>query len=598
MHTKRAAERALPGDLDTSFNSTGEVHRPFSGAGLGASAHQDRVCLTSRRNIGSDNAVFNVWVTGMDGQLLKQLEARFSAAGLPGYARAVELPNGQFLVYGRDDHNPGGGGRVSQVALALYDSNRQLVDTFGTKGVLLLDAGGEAAALALPVDVALVPRKDSNEVDFIVACYRYVWKVTSGGKLDDGFGDSGRIDFYLGPQSSTRASSVTVLRNGKIMLAGALRQSSNGDHHACVRRVDQTGKPDDSFAIYVDSGPGDPLDIGLLELSNGKLLVYYKSPMTYCSMRVLNADGSVDTGFDSEMLQWPKTGDRPDGFLSRWVGAINGKDGAVFLIGETPDGMIMASVTAAGKPDTAFAPSGYKRLGTAYIVESFAHFQPDNKVVVSQHRSMNFPGGTGQPFFYRYHAADGEGGGPGPEGQLRLDPEFNQTGKFLGRLGTQRSTSVSAGKDYLCLSAVDEGPTSNHAYYLYITDYQGVERVSEPATGNLPGGGPTLTVHGRYVPSSDSEPREYILVDGICEVTTDHGLSEKFAASGHFANGINQQKVKEDGKPNSDWTVIPATSEHLFEMDQPWRTTERRLIHPATGHALNATRLAGATLQR
>ncbi|WP_287815963.1 hypothetical protein, partial [Pseudomonas sp.] len=32
--------------------------------------------------------------------------------------------------------------------------------------------------------------------------------------------------------------------------------------------------------------------------------------------------------------------------------------------------------------------------------------------------------------------------------------------------------------------------------------------------------------------------------------------------------------------------------------DQPWRTTERRLIHPATGHALNATRLAGATLQR
>lgn len=109
MHTKRAAERALPGDLDTSFNSTGEVHRPFSGVGLGASAYKDSVCLTSRRSVTGTDGVFEVWVTNLAGQALKSWEGKFSAAGFPGYARAVELPNRQFLVYGRDDHNPGGG---------------------------------------------------------------------------------------------------------------------------------------------------------------------------------------------------------------------------------------------------------------------------------------------------------------------------------------------------------------------------------------------------------------------------------------------------------------------------------------------------------
>lgn len=599
MSIKRVAERVLPGELDTTFNSTGEVHRPFSGAGLGMSANQDRVCLTSRRNIGADNAVFEVWVTSMGGQLLKAVEGRFSAAGFPGYARAVELPDGRFLVYGRDDHTPPVGGRISQVALAMYDQNLELVQNFGNAGVLLLDLEGVAAALVVPIDVALVPRAGGNEVDFLVVCSRFAWKVTNGGELDTDFGSGGRILFHPGPQSSARATSVTVLRDGKILLAGALSESANADHHAYVRRVDAQGRPDASFATYRDTSAGNPSEIGLLVLPNDKLLVYYKSPLTYCSMRMLNADGSLDTGFhEGEELRWPVTGDLPGGLLSRWVGATPGKDGAIFLIGETPDGLIMASVTAQGTPDAAFAPSGYKRLGTAYVVESYAHFQPDGKAMVSLHRSMNLPGVTFQPFFYRYHAADVEGGGPGPGpgGLLRLDTEFNQTGILPGPQGTQRSTSVSAGDTYLCLSAVDEDPTSNHAYYLYITDYQGVPRVSEPATGELSAEGATLTVHGRYVPRSGSETREYILVDGVCLVFTNDGPSERFAASGHLDNGINQQNKAIE--PDSDWAIVPATAEPLFETDLPLRASDSRLIHPATGHSLNATRLAVATVQR
>ena len=209
-----------------------------------------------------------------------QLDASFGNGGVVttsiGYANDIAYgvavqSDGKIVVVGYTQAN-----RESDFAVARYESDGDLDQTFGTGGIVTTDINGShdgARAVALIGDRVLVAGYGwvAGTTDFVLARY------DSDGGLDPTFGTGGIATTDFGPYAYDAAYDMTVDNAQRIVLAGETR----GDVPAyfALARYTHTGIPDANFGddgrVNVDVDPYAYWDEGsaVVIQPNGRILV-------------------------------------------------------------------------------------------------------------------------------------------------------------------------------------------------------------------------------------------------------------------------------------------------------------------------------------
>jgi len=275
------------GTLDTTFGSGGKVITDFGevssqaysvvvqpdgkivAAGYANIDGEEDFALVRYNANGTLDATF-----GAGGRVTTDfghLEQGFSYAF--GFSLAVQ-PNGKIVVAGQALTGAG-----FDVALARYESDGTLDDTFGTGGKVLTDFGGRndlaSSVAVLPDGNIVVAGQASVARGLGFALARY----NSSGTLDDSFGAGGIVttDFGLLDQgfSVAYAASLAVQPDGRMVAAG--RAYVNGGFHSGLARYNSDGTLDVGFG------------------TGGKVTADFQGPDDYdqFSFVVVQPDGKV-----------------------------------------------------------------------------------------------------------------------------------------------------------------------------------------------------------------------------------------------------------------------------------------------------------------
>ncbi len=194
-----------------------------------------------------------------------------------------------------------------------------LDSTFGTNGTLLVpgapNATGQAVAIQSDGKIVIagysgIEGNNNSESDFLAA------RFNSNGTIDSAFGIDGwsRVSI-TGEAKLDFANSVAIQPDGKIVLAGYLRDSS-GNWAFAVARLNSNGDIDSSFGnngslgFFITGGDGSDLANSVAIQSDGKIVIAgdsygqfyvsalgsYETNQAFAVVR-LNSDGSFDNTF-------------------------------------------------------------------------------------------------------------------------------------------------------------------------------------------------------------------------------------------------------------------------------------------------------------
>jgi uncharacterized delta-60 repeat protein len=243
----------------------------------------------------------------------------------------------------------------------------------------------------------------------------FLARLTSYGALETSFGSGGFVvtDFDGGDDL---AEAVLVQPDGKIVAAG--RASFGGDDDFGAARYNADGTLDVTFGGtgMVTVGFGDVEDVeDIVLLEDGDLLLAGPAWPDFIfgdadfALARLNADGTLDTGFDG------------DGKLTTGFGgdeevravAIQ-SDGKILAAGDDSSNVLVARYLPDGALDSTFDGDGKLSIGSLSGLINGIAIQPDGKIVLlGLHRS---PDGDYKFAFYRLI----------PDGSL--DPTFDGDG--------------------------------------------------------------------------------------------------------------------------------------------------------------------------
>ena len=324
-------------------------------------------------------------------------------------------------------------------ALARYNPDGTLDTSFGKGGKVTTDFDGSediARALAIQTDGKIVAVglyvKGS---DFAFAIARY----TSSGKLDQTFGQGGKVltHFSFGA-SNAESRFVAIQSDRKILVGGMVYHSSTGVDFA-LARYKPDGSLDSSFGAdgMVTTNVSFDYDSAYAAViqSTGKIVVggvteFYDptAPTLHFMLVRYLPDGTVDTTFGPDgtgivITQFGQNSETlhdlavaPDDSLVA-AGSINSPSGFdpdfidQFVVAKfTAEGILNQSFGKRGKVTTAFGPDAG---GDAYTVL----LQPDGRIVAAGDAGPN--GGHADFGLARYNA-DGT-----------LDDSFGQNGLVL-----------------------------------------------------------------------------------------------------------------------------------------------------------------------
>jgi uncharacterized delta-60 repeat protein len=319
-------------------------------------------------------------------------------------------------------------------ALARYTTDGRLDETFGARGKVVTDFGGDdrASAVALQADGKIVVAGASRAPgtapwsrDFAVARY------TAAGRLDEHFGGGGKVVTDFG--GDDRASSVAIQQDGKIVVAGSARGPG-------VARYTSAGSLDPSFgtrgrtALGTISGFCD-YAAAIAILSDGRIVIAGSSGRSHlegCLWRLTSGGqfdrsfgrgGEVYTGtpFSAVAIQ----GDGrivAAGYRDRW------RNGGRYV--DLDFGL--ERYTAAGRPDRTFGRRGVAvtRFGRrSWAQASALVVHADSKIVAAGSQFGDFA-------LARYTARG------------RRDTTFSRDGTVVTNLGgTERATALAAQPD-------------------------------------------------------------------------------------------------------------------------------------------------------
>lgn len=297
------------GSLDTSFDTDGKVTTAFpqnSGnafaiaiqpdgkiiaAGVAAGAFTD-FALARYNADGSLDTTFDT-----DGKVTTDFNITTDQA----QAVAIQ-PDGKIIVAGYT-----GSGQSLDFALARYNADGSLDTTFDTDGKVTTDFGSStdlAQAIAIQPDgkvVAVGYTAIGATVNFAVARYN------PDGSLDTSFDTDGKVatDFS---NDIDQAHAVAIQSDGKIVVAGhATPATGNQLFDFGVARYNPDGSLDTTFdtdgKVMTDFGFNDVAQAIAIQPGDKIVIVGYTSSIGSSQDFALaryNADGSLDTAFDSD----------------------------------------------------------------------------------------------------------------------------------------------------------------------------------------------------------------------------------------------------------------------------------------------------------
>jgi uncharacterized delta-60 repeat protein len=292
------------GTLDGDFGSGGLVSVSFTAPDLGSYGHDtvSGIALDPSGRIvlaGTAN-VYGFAVTGPDFALARlnndgTLDSTFDGDGRvitdvfgPSTDSAADLvitqPDGKIIVVGTSR----GGVGSPRLAVLRYNVDGTLDSTFGTGGEAVFSAPlvGDASAAAL-----------DSAGRIILGVGVDVLRLNTGGTPDTSFGVDGWVSTLAG-----LIRDLVVDANDRIVIV---------DGGFGVTRLNTDGTPDPSFdgdgrVPAISFGPGTSGDAGGVAIdAAGRIIaagLTYNPAGTYFDFAVarLNADGSLDTSFDTD----------------------------------------------------------------------------------------------------------------------------------------------------------------------------------------------------------------------------------------------------------------------------------------------------------
>jgi uncharacterized delta-60 repeat protein len=316
-------------------------------------------------------------------------------AGRNAIAEAVAIqPDGKIVVGGHAQI--GTDESTSDFALARYNRDGSIDQTFGVQGEVLTDFGGKfdsvSAGVVVQSDGKIVAGGDAND-DFVAlqsdfALVRY----TTNGNLDPTFGTGGKVASDIENHDSG-ASGLVLQPDGRIVLGG------NANGKWTLARYTASGALDASFGTGgVAENDLGPVGVeGLALQPDGKFVAAGRATLpgfaSDFAVERANADGSLDPGFGSggKVITHLGSGEafavavviQSDGKIVAAGNFFGNFGGGFALVRYNPDGSLDTGFGAGGTVFTTFGGDG--DLVAAAI-------QPDGKIVAGGIG----PGGVGE----------------------------------------------------------------------------------------------------------------------------------------------------------------------------------------------------------
>lgn len=328
------------GGLDPAFGTGGLVTTDFGSTdqAFAVALQGDGKIVTAGRR-GSDVIVARHNADGSQDTLFGSSGRVVTNFGVGATEQALALvlqPDGKIAVAGRSTKNGN-----FDFALARYESNGAIDTTFGTAGLVTTDFGGSvdrAFAMALQPDGKLVVVGDAD-ANFALARYN------SNGSLDESFGAGGKVITSFG--GTDQAAGVILQPDGKIVVAGQTDTGLSIDF--AVVRYMPDGSLDGAFGsggrVTTNFlGNSDDLGSAVALQPDGKIVVGGSSEDNFAVARY-TPEGILDSTFGSEGKVTTNLG----GEDLLHALALQ-PDGAIVAVGESADHFALARYQAFAGP--------------------------------------------------------------------------------------------------------------------------------------------------------------------------------------------------------------------------------------------------------
>lgn len=390
------AHAAAAGDLDRSFNVDGIARTSIGPSGdvawavavqpdqkIVAAGSSSDFALARYDTDGTLDSSF-----GQSGKVTTPMGTGIDAA----LALAVQ-PDGKLVAAGYG--STGSGAEVDTVlALARYDTDGRLDQTFGTGGKVTTDLGDRSeafdAVVILPdgrvlaaghADMRSMP-SDLSNVDYVLARY------LPGGLLDPTFGDGGIVttDFSEGDRANDLADELLLQPDGKTVAVGFSGNMFSLARYNTNGLLDESFDMDGKVRTYLP--PAEALANAAVLQSDGKIVAggSIGDPWNRdFGLIRYNPDGSIDDSFGTDGKVRTNLG--PGSDMGRAL--VLQPDGKLFLAGESHDGnkwnFAVARYTAEGILDTQFSGDGWTVTDVGGGVDQAfgAALQNDGNLVVA-----------------------------------------------------------------------------------------------------------------------------------------------------------------------------------------------------------------------
>lgn len=321
---------------------------------------------------------------GTNGRVITDIVAEDNEA-----RELVIQPDGKIVVAGLSST-----GSIDQFALARYDANGVLDNTFGSGGLVVTNVsmGDDVIrGMALQTDGKIVVVGYAGVTNEYLAIARY----DANGILDNTFATNG-IDSLLiidNPGDGDRSvpNDVKIQSDGKIVVAGFVKNST-GTLRFAVVRYNTNGTLDTSFGIggkqIINNGTGDA-ELESLEIQNdGKIVVaghFDNGTDKDIYVGRINQFG-MDNSFGTN---GNVTYDFGSGDDEVWTLALQ-TDGKIVVAGNVSNGndkdFGLLRYDASGVLDNTFGTAGAVITELGANVDDYplqAIMQPDNKILVA-----------------------------------------------------------------------------------------------------------------------------------------------------------------------------------------------------------------------
>lgn len=306
------------------------------------------------------------------------------------YGRSVAIQaDGKIVVAGYSDTGSG-----YDFVLIRYNDDGTLDNTFGTGGMVLTDFGSstdQAFSVTIQPDGKIVVAGKGDDfftdipANYEIALARY----NTDGTLDNTFGTAGKVLTDVGSSASDHGYSVAIQTDGKIVVAGSSDNGSSVDF--ALLRYNSDGSLDLTFdadgIVTADFG-GYDIGYSVAIQSDGKIVVAGSSsigPNNYdFALARYNSDGSPDNTFDSDGMLLTDLGSQYDMARSVALQADNKIVAAGSMDNGSGNDFALVRYNTDGTLDNTFDSDGIATtlIGGSSTGTSLA-IQSDGKIVVA-----------------------------------------------------------------------------------------------------------------------------------------------------------------------------------------------------------------------